>query len=366
MPGESFNIGEWSELYTLYKLLADGKIYAADSELEKIEDLYFPILKILRDEFGESLEYHLNSVIKIINASSGEIIRTIPVQEFIEKSLIVLDKMKNHYSTSGSFSIPEVEVVREESKTLNFKSGSQDKSDIRMVVHDLRTGQTPELGFSIKSRIGSPSTLFNPSRLTNIIYKTSPPMDTYDISEVNSIEGTGKIRRRISEIQKKGHNLQYYDIEGMKLKLNLQLIDTALPEIIANMVFTYYSGMADSSTLSDIVSFIEDSNPVNFNNAFGHDFYKYKVRNMLTDMSLGMTSRNIWDGKYDATGGYIVVREDGELVCYHIYNRYEFQEYLLKNTRFETPSTRRYDFGYVYSENNQTFIKLNMQIRFLK
>ena len=33
------NKGEWSEIYVLLRLLADGKIYAADSELNKLEDI---------------------------------------------------------------------------------------------------------------------------------------------------------------------------------------------------------------------------------------------------------------------------------------------------------------------------------------
>ena len=40
------NRGEWSEIYVLLKLLADGKIYVADSELNKLSNsqrntLYF-------------------------------------------------------------------------------------------------------------------------------------------------------------------------------------------------------------------------------------------------------------------------------------------------------------------------------------
>jgi hypothetical protein len=45
----SGNKGEWAEVYTLVKLLADGKLYAADEELEKLEDVFYPVLKIIRD-----------------------------------------------------------------------------------------------------------------------------------------------------------------------------------------------------------------------------------------------------------------------------------------------------------------------------
>ncbi len=43
------NKGEWSELYAFIKLLKDGKIYAADEYVNRIEDTYFPIIKIIRE-----------------------------------------------------------------------------------------------------------------------------------------------------------------------------------------------------------------------------------------------------------------------------------------------------------------------------
>ena len=49
----ALNKGEWSEVYTFLKLLADGRLYAADSNLNQIPSIYYPILKILREEPAE-------------------------------------------------------------------------------------------------------------------------------------------------------------------------------------------------------------------------------------------------------------------------------------------------------------------------
>ena len=35
------NKGEWSEVYTLFKLLSEGKLYAADADLNKTLDLVY-------------------------------------------------------------------------------------------------------------------------------------------------------------------------------------------------------------------------------------------------------------------------------------------------------------------------------------
>ena len=96
-----------------------------------------------------------------------------------------------------------------------------------------------------------------------------------------------------------------------------------------------------------------------------HPIYEYKIKQFLNDVALGMKPTEIWQGDYeDATGGYIVVKEDGEIVCYHIYNVNEFHEYLLKNTKLEQASRKRHDFGTLYKEGNDVYIKLNLQIRF--
>jgi type II restriction enzyme len=74
----------------------------------------------------------------------------------------------------------------------------------------------------------------------------------------------------------------------------------------------------------------------------------------------------MWTGELDAMGGYLVVKEDGDVLAYHIYNRNFFENYLLNNTKLDTASSTRHDFGKIYSEGREQFFKLNLQIRFKK
>jgi len=46
----SGNKGEWSEIYTLFKLLGDGVVYAGNGNMEKIDTLFYPILRVIRQE----------------------------------------------------------------------------------------------------------------------------------------------------------------------------------------------------------------------------------------------------------------------------------------------------------------------------
>jgi hypothetical protein len=73
-----------------------------------------------------------------------------------------------------------------------------------------------------------------------------------------------------------------------------------------------------------------------------------------------MTSKKPWSGNFDVLGGYIIVKEDGEVLCYHIYNWNNFQDYLFNRTFIDTPSTERHKFGTLDGDK----LNLNFQIRF--
>lgn len=142
------------------------------------------------------------------------------------------------------------------------------------------------------------------------------------------------------------------------------LIDSLLPEILAHIIFEFYSGRF--SCLKDIVNEISSKNPLNFDTENEHKFYEYKIKRLLTDSALGMMPSKVWDGKYDSTGGYLVVKEDGDVLCYHLYNKNEFENYLINNTKLETASSTKHKFGEIYKDEKGLFFKLNLQIRFIK
>ena len=97
------NKGEWSEIYVLLRLLADGKIYAADSELNKLENVYFPIIKIIREENkGEIKEYATGEIISIyINGSK---VKELLATEFETQSELLLNEI-NSKTSKGAFSV---------------------------------------------------------------------------------------------------------------------------------------------------------------------------------------------------------------------------------------------------------------------
>jgi hypothetical protein len=355
------NKGEWSEIYTLLKIISDKMLVAGDSELNKVESLIFPIIKILRDESFGTFEFGYESDLVVIKGSEEEF--RIPIIDFGEKAIFLLSKLKE--TTSASFSIPEIESFINSFNCSSIKAKSSVKSDIRIVIHDQRTGTKPELGFSIKSQLGEPSTLLNAGKTTNFIFQIDNCLlTTEQIEEINSIESRSKIKDRIEKIKQLSGSFKFINTESNIFGNNLTLIDSSLPQIISEMVYLFFTSSLTKT--KDLVSEITNQNPLQFDQVTSHPFYVYKIKRFLTDVALGMMPSKVWTGELDATGGYLVVKEDGEVLCYHIYNRNQFEDYLISNTRLETASSTRHDFGKIYEKDGRKFFKLNLQIRFVK
>jgi type II restriction enzyme len=86
--------------------LGDGVLYAADSDLNKIEDLYYPLIAVLREENQQIKKYEKSeSVINIISAK-GEQLLSLPMSEFQAKAELLLSAIKNADKT---FAVPDIE-----------------------------------------------------------------------------------------------------------------------------------------------------------------------------------------------------------------------------------------------------------------
>ncbi len=356
------NKGEWSELYTLFKLAADGRLYAADENTNKIDNIYYDILKIIRSQKDDNWQYIRNGNIKVVSERTGTEVARIPISEFEKNADILLSSIKAVKSKDGSFGVPVIESFISKIKCNTTKAKSSDKSDITLMVHDVKTGSDPILGFSIKSQLGSPSTLFNASGATNIVYSLSG--HTLTAAEKDRFHEIKYFKDKFEYLDALGTDVSFEKIDNDVFNANLMLVDTQMPKIIGKTVEDFYRGKAN--TVAALTELCIEDNICNISNKNKNVFYPYKIKELMTDIALGMMPASPWNGNYEATGGYIIVKEEGEILCYHIYNRNEFREYLFKNTRFDTPSKTKHHFGVIEESNGKQFLKLNLQIRFIK
>lgn len=281
-------------------------------------------------------------------------VSNVKAMEFLDKAEILKKDILSGAGASFNVSkdvmdfLPEIEMT-------SLKAKSVDKSDIIFNTHDPRSGIDREnIGFSIKSEMGKDPTLFNTSKASGIIYKVVG-MSEELMHEVNSLtddKGHAVISDRCRLMIQRGCTLEYQGYEFAKrakcqaFEENLDLINPRLPEVIEWILWNHFVEKNNDRNIIDIIKLL------------------IKFKKFLCSCALGLKPAKPWDGLDEANGGYIIVKDDGEVLAYHIYNRNFFEQYLLENTVFERASTRRHEYMNLYVEDGQIYIKLNLQIRF--
>jgi len=357
------NIGEWSEFYAFIKILTDKVLYSADENLEKMEDNFYYVLQIIREETQTGKKIYdiskSDEKIHIHDLSGNEI-------SIIDSSAIKLqvrDIFENMKSSDGAaFAMKIGQKVMEELQCTQIKASSATKQDLVVKIHDPVTSIKPELGFSIKSMLGSPSTLLNASGATNFKYKVKG--EALDTKTINTIDGRSKILDRVNKINEMDGEIEFDNLPSEVFRKNLRKIDSLFPKMLAEITLAFFNGKGRK--LPEIVNYLEKSGILEKKFDFHKEDIEYKIKEFLVSVALGMTPAKEWDGITKAHGGYIIVREDGEIVCYNLYNRDEFQEYLYNNVSLDTPSTGRHGYGEIFEEGGKKYINFNLQIRFNK
>ncbi len=349
------NKGEWSELYTFLKLLGDGRLYCGDGKLNRYDDKFYPILEVFRTDASDRISYKIQAAKNNILVSGEKIELEVSQERFRTESIRLLEYIKK---IRGSESIVGIMHFMNEIKCETVCAKSQDKADIRIVIHNLHTGSKPELGYSIKSKLGADSTLINASGATNFIFQ----VENFDscIDKINSLKS---FKEKFELFSRERAHISFVGTAKKSLHNNLTMLDLGLEKIIAKCLLYYYSGQA--RTIEETCLILSQEDPLHIN-CPDQPVYEYKIKQFLLAFALGMTAAKPWQGKFNANGGYIVVKEDGDIVCYHFFDRNDLEDYLFFNTRFETPSLSRHKFGSLYEENGHLYLKLNLQIRFIK
>lgn len=357
------NKGEWSEFYAFLKILSERRLYAADRHLQIIPDRFYVFHKVFKDKMGGGqLTYDLESSptgISILD-SDGSVLKVFKDEGLKEKTVKIFDRLLR--AKGRSFTIEEASLLMDDLLCSTLKAKSSDKEDIVAVIDDRASITETKLGFSIKSMIGGRSTLFNPGQTTNFIFEILDFRG--DIEVVNEIKTSRKIQDRITRVRELGGKFAYVGTQSPIFLSNLRKIDSNFDKILAHMLLDFFSGKA--SCVHDLIQLLAEDRDFLEEFNFTQSDYEFKVKQFLDACALGMVANTLWDGFAKAAGGYIVVRKDGEVICYHLYHRDEFQTYLYDNTAFDSPSCSRYQYARLYQEGGKLLFKLCLQVRFKK
>lgn len=351
MTGLTYNKGEWSELYALLKIFDIREIPAADENLMPTENKYRFLGVFREDEPGEVKYYNLERDGVVVVESGGQTVKVLDSSDLPQKTRNIFNAILS--SKERTFAIPTaIEQMNKYSLT-KVKAGSWQKADLDALVQDNIVSRQ-ELGFSIKSQLGGASTLLNASKHTNFKYKVHS-IDENSVKLINAEQG---VKKKIKRLLDDRYPIELVGASSQTFTSNMKLVDTALPNIVGTILLAYYNGSA--TNVDDLCHSVAKYN------LYGLDYVgiRYKVENFLRTVALGMVPSKPWNTKLSAYGGYLVVKNNGDIVCYHLYNDDDFKDYLFNNTKFDTPDPKRHNFGYIYEENGEYYIDLNLQIRF--
>jgi hypothetical protein len=358
MNTPSGNVGEWSELYTLAFLLVNGGAYAADKKQNRIQDTFYKVLEIYLAGRtpSDELKYEIQDNTIHIHSSNGNTKR-------VERSdiSVVLTKFFNDLSNEentrtfplGSGS----ELMNLLSKTFIAASSNQTTSDLELIYEENKTLlPSPRIGFSIKSQLGSASTLLNASGSTNFTFRVIPPSTNANNSFPELKQGA--VKANVARLIEEGFQFQFVGIDSENFHSNLELIDSSMPDYLSQLLLAFYG--SKSSNVKDIsgIAFPEKDQKSSQK--------LFKVKQFLGAVAMGLRPTGYWDGDVTKFKGLIVVKIDGDVVFYYLYNLTDFQEFLFDSVKFEVASTTRHKFGEIYSQSGEHFMKLNLQIRFIK
>ena len=351
------NKGDWAEAYVFCKLLADGRIYAGDKDLQKIADVYMDIIKVIRKNAGKDAEY-LRQARYVVASEDGVDFVTVALDEF-ENATQNLKVRITEGGQSRAFDIPEAQDFLSNKLHINnikekcVADASDDKTDILVEVLNSTDGSREKVGFSIKSHFGSPATLFNCSQASKLVYKING-CDEHTMYLLNSMKnsvGGADVDARVQYIaQSPSLSLEFLGSKIIKnqfygdqketgefFRWNLEHYDGRMLDVFSSMLLSSYGyyGERSGSSMNEVGEAVASRNPLQVHNPCS--VYEAKFKDFLYNAFAGLTASKKWNGVRKINGGYIDVKKDGEILYYRAVSDDQFTSYLFNSVRLERP-----------------------------
>ena len=374
IKGKKLNKGEWAEFYVMMKLLGEGRLYTANKLLQKNYQSYLDVLKIIRQECEtQVLEYIIdepNAVVIVKPQDSDIILAAMPVSDFNDYAKMLFDGIKD---VKGS-SVPAPDPVCDFAKVIYvskpkapavkaLKKQFGGKNDIFIEVRDGQTAIVSIMGFSIKSKFGQNPTLFNAGSSSQYLYKLTgcndAMMDEFNAITENGGRGWSKCKTYLAD---HGISMEFAHTQNPIYNDNLFLVRESMAKIMAWCV---KDRLIDSPGHFEVMETVERmiaANPLGVPGA--RVYYEKAIKDFLMAGFTGMTAGKEWDGKEQVNGGYIVVMDDGDVICYHSSDRESFRDYLYRNTHFEYVSADKYLWSRIIKIDGEYYLPLNLSVRF--
>jgi len=365
----SANKGEHSEVLAFLRILHQGRVQVADKDGNP-KDAWLKVISILRPS-NPGLTFRVDDGIVSLLDDQGAHVAEVDRAVIGQLADSLLFEIKS--GSGAAFACPSTDKAAELLHLTGSKAASSAKADLFLeVASPVFEGEVSSLGFSVKSELGGLPTLLN-AGATQFQYKIvdCSADDALAVQE-EAPRASGKVYpgpMRLFPALKEAHARVVFDsVVYPVFEQNLKMIDTAFPRILAETLkHAYASGELSveeavkcPALLDELVEVLALPRPM------VERLVRHKLKELLRQSALGMNPGRQWDGQVEALGGWIIVKEDGEIVCFHLVNDDEFRDYLLSSTKFDTPSMTRHSAGYIYKREEMVpaVMRLSLQVRF--
>lgn len=352
---------EWSELYTFFRLLAEGKVAPGTPQVKK-EDKYWPVAMIQREEHDGTRRYYVEE--ENIRIEGEKFNKVVPREDFGVVADLILNAVKN--STENDVTSPEgVEEFLDAVSIFDLEARTEDRTDFSIAFWH---PQAPLAGFNVRSRLSAMNPLLDGGRTANLKFEqTGVKFATPTVNKINALpESPGEVAERMMLIERLGGVLKYADVADRVFRCNLLMIDLHFPRLLAEMIrIMHLDGITRISELTEQMKAV---NPLKIKDELinKHGFYEFKMKQFLMALALGMRPAKIYNGTDSAVEGLLLVNGDGEILCYHKSEKKAFEDFLYLNTRLEKGSVDKDKYGFLEKENGTYYFKLNAKIGLIK
>ena len=321
---------ELGELYTFFRLLADGKVFGGTPKAQKDDRKCWPIALIQREEHDGTRRYYIEEEdVRIVSgvvekdgtfiASAEKEVLSFPRADFGDAAEIILHLLRNEPGEEVEVS-EGLEAFLDAVNIYDLESKTEDRTDFSVAFWSV---DAPLTGFTVRCRL---------SRM----------------------------------IERLGGVLKYSDVADRVFRCNLLMIDLHFPRMLAEMVRTMH--LDGITRVSELTERIKEMNPLKIKDELinKHCFYEFKMKQFLLALALGMRPAKIYNGTDSAVEGLLLTNGEGEVLCYHKSERQTFADFLYQNSRFEKGSVDKDKYGFLERENGVYYFKLNVKIGLLK
>lgn len=353
---------EWSELYTFFRLLADGRVWQGTPQAKRNEERWWPIAVIQREEHDGTRRYYIeNEEIRMV----GETVNKCLLREdFGTVAELILAAVKS--SPDDEVTSPDgVEEFLKEAGIFDLEAKTDDRTDFSIAFWH---PDAPLTGFNVRSRLSAMNPLLDGGRTANLkLEQTGVKLATPTVSKINAtIELPNEVAERMLLIERLGGVLKFSDVADRVFRSNLLMIDLHFPRLLAEMLrVMHLDGVAKISELTELM---KEANPLKIKEELisKHGYYEHKMKQFLLALALGMRPAKIYNGTDSAVEGLLLVNGSGEIIGYHQSEKQVFADFLYLNGRFEKGAVEKDKYGFLERENGVYYFKLNAKIALLK